>query len=253
VQAVLDHPDVRAVRRALLAKLAVAEGEMERCWGEMFCARASLAVADLADFVYWDCYRHLVGSELRSLPPDLALSRGRSVAFVGAGPLPLSAILLNVRSGLKVTCIDRNLEACRMAGALCRKLHLSGVDVVCAGGARYDYGQSPVVFIASLVPDKRKVMRRIRETGPQALVALRSTEGLSTLPYDPVDEAELKAMGCRPFGRTSPGPYAINTTLLYEAAPALRGAACRRRAAALPVLFYGAPRWFPAVGRISEA
>jgi nicotianamine synthase-like protein len=220
VKDVVDDPGVRAIRGELIGKLAAAEGEMERCWGEMLCARASLAPTDLADFIYWDCYRDLVAAELGKLPADLGLGKGQSIAFVGAGPLPLSAIILHAGTGLRVTCIDCDPRACRIACELCRKAGLPGIDIACAGGAAYDYAGHPVVFIASLVPDKGKVMRCIRERCPRAVVGLRSAEGLCSLLYDQVDEMELEAMGCGFLGRTGYNPQVINTTLFYEAVPA---------------------------------
>jgi Nicotianamine synthase protein len=231
---VLDHPGVRAVRGELIARLAVAEGEMERCWAETFCARASLAPADLADFTYWDCYLNLVAAELGALPADLGLGKGESIAFVGAGPLPLSAILVHLATDARVTCIDRDPRACRLACELCRKAGLTGIEIACASGAGYDYAPHPVVFIASLVPDKAGVMRCIRERCPQAVVALRSAAGLCTLLYEPVDEAELAAMGCGFLRRTGYNPQVINTTLFYEAASALHRGALRPAPAASP-------------------
>ena len=77
---VLDHPGVRAVRGELIERLAIAEGEMERCWGETFRARARLTPGDLADFTYWDCYRNLVAAELAALPAGLDLGRGQPSA-----------------------------------------------------------------------------------------------------------------------------------------------------------------------------
>ncbi len=219
---VLEEPRVRAIRGDLIRRLAVAEGEMEQCWGETFCARDSLAPTDFRDFIYWDCYRHLVGAELGILPPDLGLEKGQSIAFVGAGPLPLSAIIMHLSTGRKVTCIDRDPRACSLACELCRKGGLTGIAVTCADGADYDYANSPIVFIASLVPEKAKVMRCIRERCPRACVALRSAEGLCSLLYDPVDETELVAMGCGFLGRTGYNPQIINTTLFYEAAPTAR-------------------------------
>jgi hypothetical protein len=227
VRDVLDDPGVSAVRSELIGRLAVAEGEMERCWGELFYTRGSLTPADFRDFIYWDCYRHLVGAELGNLPPDLEVGKGQSIAFVGAGPLPLSAIIMHLSTGTKVTCIDRDPRACRLACELCRKAGLIGIDVACADGADYDFADSPVVFVASLVPEKAKVMQCIRERRPRACVALRSAEGLRTLLYDPVDETELAAMGCGFLGRTGYSPQAINTTLFYEAAPATHRAAQR--------------------------
>jgi hypothetical protein len=207
---------------------------MERCWGETFCARASLAPADLADFTYWDCYRNLVAAELGALPAGLDLGKGESIAFVGAGPLPLSAILMHLSAGARVTCIDRDPRACGLACELCRKAGLTGVEIACAPGASYDYAPHPVVFVASLVPDKAEVMRCIRERCPHAVVALRSADGLCTLLYDPVDETELAAMGCGFLRRTGYNPQVINTTLFYEAAPALHRGALRPAPAASP-------------------
>jgi hypothetical protein len=221
VKDVLNDPGVRAIRGELIERLAVAEGEMERFWGAMLCARASLAAADFADFTYWDCYRHLVGAELGNLPPGgFDLGKGQSIAFVGAGPLPLSAIIMHLSTGWKITCIDRDPQACSLACKLCRKAGLIGIDIACACGAGYDYTKHPVVFIASLVSEKAKVMQCVREKCPHAVVGLRSAEGLCSLLYEPVDEAELAEMGCGFLGRTVYNSQVINTTLFYEAVPA---------------------------------
>ena len=220
---VLADSRVSAVRGALVRRLALAEGAMERHWAKAFCRRVRLAPADLRQFTYWDCYRHLVRAELRSLVPRLKLGKGGSIAFVGAGPLPLSAIILQLSTGLRVTCIDVDPEACSLAGELCRKAGLAGLEVRCAAGVQHDYARHPVVVVASLVSEKTETMRRIRATRPSALVALRSVEGLCALLYDPVDEAELDAIGCGYLGRTGHNPRAINITLLYEPAPARPG------------------------------
>ena len=216
---VLADPRVGAVRDSLVQRLALAEAAMERHWARAFSQRLRLTAADFSRFTYWDCYRHLVQAELRSLGPYLKLDEAESIAFVGAGSLPLSAIMVHMRTGLKVTCIDVEAEACSLARALCSEAGLTGIEVRCASGADHDYPPHPVVIVASLVPDKVQVMRRIRATQPAAVVALRSAEGLCTLLYDPVDEAELDALGCGYLGRTGHNPRAINTTLLYEAAP----------------------------------
>ncbi len=215
--AVLADPGLQALRGGLLEKLAVAEGEMERHWGEMLCARAGLAAVDLTELVYWDCYRHLVAGELCCLPPLSDLAKGQRICFVGAGALPLSAILVHVRTGVEVTCIDVDPHACRIARELCDRLGLAGIAVRCAHGAEWDYERSRVVLVASLVSEKAEVVAQVRKVCPAALIALRSAEGLSTLLYDPVDEPALEAMGCTLLGRTGYNPRAINTTLFYDA------------------------------------
>jgi hypothetical protein len=217
---VLADPRIGRVRAALVRRLALAEGAMERHWARALCQRRNVTAADFEQFTYWDCYRHLVEAELGSLGPHLELAKAEGIAFVGAGPLPLSAILAHLGTGLKVTCLDVDAEACSLARTLARKAGLTGIEVRCANGARHDYALHPLVMIASLVPDKADAMRRIRATRPGAVVALRSAEGLCTLLYDAVDETELLALGCGYLGRTGYNPRAINTTLVYAAATA---------------------------------
>lgn len=216
---VLADPRVGAVRASLVQRLALAEAALERHWARAFSQRLRLTAADLSRFTYWDCYRHLVQAELRSLGPYLKLGEAESIAFVGAGPLPLSAIMVHIRTGLKVTCIDVEAEACSLARALCSEAGLAGIEVRCASGADHDYPPHPAVIVASLVPDKVQVMRRIRATQPAAVVALRSAEGLCTLLYDPVDEAELDALGCGYLGRTGHNPRAINNHAALRGGP----------------------------------
>jgi hypothetical protein len=239
-QRVLADPGVCAVRDALVGRLALAEGAMERYWAEAFCGRARLTVADLRTFAYWDCYHHLVQAELAGLEPHLGLDDGERIAFVGAGPLPLSAIIMRARTGLPVTCIDSDSEACDLARELCRKADLPGMEIECADGTHYDYGSHATVIIASLVPEKAQVMQRIGATRPGAVVALRSVEGLCTLLYDPVDEAEIEMLGCSYLGRTGHNPNTINTTLLYEAGSAEARVPRRPTNAAVPLDVTGA-------------
>lgn len=214
--AVLGDPRIGAVRPALLRKLAQAEGEMEKYWATLFCERPALAPDDLRDFIYWDCYERLVGNEIAQMPSGIA---NGSAAFVGAGALPLTVIILHLRTGMKVTCIDSDPQACALAAALCRKAGLSGIDVLCVDGRAHDYSAHTAVFIASLVPEKDAVISRIRQTRPGAVIGVRSAERLHTLLYDPVDEFNLRAAGCVEAGRTPHDTKSINTTLFYRLAP----------------------------------
>ncbi len=215
---VVDHPDVRPICAALRHGLALAESAMERWWAQRLAALGEVGIGDLARFPYWDCYRTLVAAELRHLRRGLKLGPGESVAVVGAGPLPLTAIFIHaLAGGLPVTCIDIDPEACRLARALIGKVSLAGLAVRCIDGAQHDYASHPVVLVASLVPGKVATVRRVQATRPRALVALRSAEGLCTLLYEPVDEAAVAALGCGLVARTGHNPRVINTTLFYDA------------------------------------
>jgi len=220
-KAVLSDPQVMACRRALLGGLAKAEGEMEKYWAEEFCLRRELTTDDFKDFIYWACYDRLVGGEVRQLPKGKNFAADDTIAFIGAGPLPLTAFILHLQTGKKVTCVDIDPEACRLAQALCEKAGLDGIDVVCSDGATYDYDRHPVVFVASLVPNKDDVIAKIKEAGRDTFIGLRSAERLHTLLYDPVDEASLRAAGCSYASQTGHDPKTINTTVFYNAPPVL--------------------------------
>jgi hypothetical protein len=153
---VLADPRVAAIRGALVQRLAQAEAAMERHWARAFRRRVSLTAADFREFTYWDCYRHLVKTELRSLRPHLNAAEAESIAFVGAGPLPPSAIILHRRTRLKVTCVDVAAEACSLARELCSKAGLKSIQVGCASGARHDYLLHSVVIVAASCRTRRR-------------------------------------------------------------------------------------------------
>jgi hypothetical protein len=229
--AVLAHPDVANVREEMVGKLAIAEGEMEKYWAAHFNARGKLDAEDFKDFIYWGCYDRLVNGEIRAMP-KAAFTKDAKIAFVGSGPLPLTALILHQKTGLKITCVDNDPAACALSRELLQKAGIGGIDVVCAAGAEFDYKDYPVVFIASLVPHKDKVVEKIRAAKTEAWIGLRSAERLHILLYDPVDEATLRAAGCTFSSRTRHDNKTINTTLFYKSDA--RDPALKQNAAAKP-------------------
>lgn len=219
-QQVLADPRVAQARPQLLEKLSQAEGEMEKFWAEHFLSKESLTYEDLKEFWYWDCYENLVGQEMDCLPPE-AVDSERGAVFVGAGALPLTAIILHVKSGMPVTCVDRDPDACAKAAALCSKLGLTGMHIVCADGEDVDYGQFSTVIVASLVPNpaKEAIMQSVSSNQTPAFLAVRTAERLHTLLYEPFEPGAKTMESYRPFSRTVHNPQTINTTLVYRSAP----------------------------------
>lgn len=218
---ILNDPRIKAIRPKMLEKLAIAEGEMEKYWADRFNARPQLDLKGLRDFWYWQNYEDLAGGEIKQMP-KLSLADGESIAFVGSGALPLTAIILHEKTGLPVTCVDNDPKACDDARKLVKKLGLEdNIRIVEADGRTHDYADNPVVFVASLVPQKEAVIDRIRETsGRTAHIAVRSAERLHTLLYEPVDEELLELSGCDYRARTPHDPKTINTTVFFTADPA---------------------------------
>jgi Nicotianamine synthase protein len=234
VAIILNNQQIRQIAPRLRQLLAHAEYEMEH-----FCALAMVSgktdveegFSSYRNFIYRDNYDALVAAELDAVerhthgwPTGAGCG---SVAFVGAGPLPISAIMFHQRTGLQVTCIDSDSNACRLGRELVLYLAANETDhkdidkaihFVNAFGEEHDYGMHPIVLIASLVEMKTRVIMRIANTAHAATTTIiRSAEGLSTLLYNSEDcIAGQEKYNAYLAGKTRPSPEAINTSLVYR-------------------------------------
>lgn len=174
-----------------------AEGEtqMERAWARR------IAVADdpdraLADFPYAENYRRLVRLEVDVLGRTVR-RRVAQVAFVGAGPLPLSALYLARMLGAPVDAVDRDPAATAEGRLVAAALGDSAtVSFVRADATDVDFRRYDVVVLAALVGGtpaaKRGVLAHLGATmAPGAVLLARSARAARTLLYPPVDAADL--------------------------------------------------------------
>lgn len=97
-----------------------------------------------------------------------------NIAFAGAGALPISAILLAEKGGMKVTCIDMDPEAACLAGLVLNRFckHLS-VNYVLANATEFDYSGFDMVYVSSMSEPKDLILKRIRDTAVMAPVITR--------------------------------------------------------------------------------
>ena len=237
VATILSAPVIQQVAPDLRRLLGRAEYEME-----CFCASAMIGdetgaegrFSSYGNFIYRGNYEALVAAELHAMKwhikaPPIKLEH-ESVAFVGAGPLPISAIMFHRRTGLQVTCIDSDERACILGRQLI--LYLAAkepgyvdldkqIHFVHKAGEDHDYVTHPIVFIASLVEKKDPIVMRIVKTSHTvATTVIRSAEGLSTLLYKPEDcVAGQEEYNIYLAGKTNPSPQAINTSLIYRFPP----------------------------------
>ena len=195
---VLSHETIRFIRPRLTNLLSRAEFEMEMYFSRRLAAKGRIRIPNLDEFWYRQNYRDLVRQEvntLRSLYRPLYNSR-KPMAFAGAGPLPLSAIDYYLQMGKPCVCIEINEEAAAAGTALIEALGLQDViHYVHAPADEMDYSAFEIVFVAALVSGKQTVLDRIKSTAPEAIVGIRSADGLKTLLYDPVDVKEIETSG----------------------------------------------------------
>ncbi len=237
---ILNDPRVLNMRQRLLDRLSHAEAEMERFWTECFLRHDNLSCADLEKFWYWENYDKLVDKEIEEIPiadtyQDYEAHRGsrlawthrrsaapsKGAAFVGSGSLPLSAIIFHLKTGMPVTCVDSDHDACRKAAKLLKKLGLSEkIKTLHADGTEVDYQRYSTVFIASLIPNEQKndIIARVRSVKNPCFIAVRSAERLHTLLYEPFNPDEGNAAKCRQISKTTHDTDVINTTyvMLHE-------------------------------------
>ena len=220
--AIVNDPEVTALRTSLLDRLSEAESALEQFWSQRFRNRKTLHVHDLSQFLYWRNYERLLDMELKALA---AIKRFKAqkhgeIVFVGGGPLPLSAIVLHMRTGKPVLCVDADAEASECAAKLLTKLNLCQVSAVHTDGVDFDYGGASAIFIASLTNRKMDVVKRIVETCKEPVVAVGTVDGVRALLYRPADVAALKAVGLSLAGQTKADAETINSTLFFNAAAA---------------------------------
>jgi Nicotianamine synthase protein len=198
--AVMGDAAIQALRPHLVELCARGEHELERMWACRVATSRVPAVA-LSRFPYLDNYHLLTGLEHRTLARATVRATTRPprrILFVGAGPLPLSALLLaRAHPGVPVDTIDHDPDAVALARTVTARFG--------AGRVRHhrreladcdDLGRYDLVVLAALVglaaDEKRDHLRHLHDAmAPGALLLARSAHGLKTLLYPVVDAGAL--------------------------------------------------------------
>jgi nicotianamine synthase len=172
---VLAHPEIERRRDTVRDLSARGETELEHAWAEHI-ATAPDARAALAAFPYLDNYHRLTALEVRLLTHTG--NAPTSVAVLGCGPLPLSALGYADALSCPVVGLDRDAApTVRFEQADAADVCLTGHDAVVLAAL---VGETPSAKAAIL----RRVAGAMR---PGALLLARSARGLRTLLYPPVD------------------------------------------------------------------
>jgi nicotianamine synthase len=216
--AVLADPDVRALHTELVELCARGEYELELAWARRVAASPMPPLA-LVRFPYLGNYRQLAQLEHEALTVQGGDHRPvRRALFVGAGPLPLSSLLLARRLGVTVDNLDRDAAAVDAARAVAGGLVAHDLAfrhdelAACDDLAPYD-----LVVLAALVgltaeQKRRHLAHLLRVMAPGALLLARSAHGLRTLLYPAIELADLA--GWDLLAVTHPTGPVINSVIL---------------------------------------
>ncbi|MEN0062897.1 MAG: nicotianamine synthase family protein [Myxococcota bacterium] len=192
-----------------------AEAALERAYAPTLAVEHSPSATPLArlcdalgPFPYLENYQRLVEAESRLL-------RGvRHVWFGGAGPAPLTGLLLHATLGVRVTLVDVDAEAVEVSQALVTRLERMGALIPGFVQTRHadlrdgiDTDDVDALLIASLVDEEAKVQvaQHVATKARRPRLLFRSARGLcSAFAYRPTPRARIEAAGWRFVGHLAP-------------------------------------------------
>ena len=221
---VLRDPAAAPLIASLRAVSSRGESELERAWARSVIS-ADNPWAELRHFPYLGNYQRLVRFELAGLAA-VGAEPPRSTVVLGAGPLPLTGLVLARDHGVRVTNVDHDAEACELGSDLVRALGLEAkVDTVCddARGAADlpAVALSDTVLLAALAGSdgaaKRDITRPLAHAmRPEAHLLTRSAHRLRTALYPEVSPDDLE--GFTTLVEMHPCDDVVNSVLIARPA-----------------------------------
>ncbi len=216
-----DLPDqlTPAELAALQELCSAGEYQLESHWAQRIAANPDV----LPEFPYLANYQELAAGECAALNSAPV----RELVFIGAGPLPLSAIqIAKLLPAARITCLDSSLQAITQATHVLQALHIPADRITVQHCAAQDgnYSSADVVFLAALVGSntaaKIALLDQIGLTLPaRGKIAVRSVPGDGRrLLYPRFDLAALNltAPHWRLVGQWNPPPTVINNLLIFQ-------------------------------------
>lgn len=186
--ALIQDPGIAALTPSFRALASEGESLLEKHWATI-CGASEDAWKVLEDFPYYKQYKELAQYEYESMKAS-GVDVSRKIAYIGSGPLPLTAILWAKEYGMHIDAFDCDAQACSVSSALIHTLGLSE-QVLVQHANVYDltiFSEYTAVCVAALVGDteeeKVSVVRHIVSCGtPGTSICVRSVEGLGALVY----------------------------------------------------------------------
>ena len=201
------HPQAQPRAIELREIASAAERALELHYAPRL-AQDPASSSPLAPFPYLGNYERLIETELP------LLAGAQHILVAGAGPAPLTGLLLHRKTGARITLVDADPIAVRLAASLVDRLEDQGflrpemVGTVCANIADHCVASEvDTVLVASLVDDAAKVAvaKRLAVTHARVRLLLRSAHGLcGQLAYAPTPRHAVEGAGMQFLGQVVP-------------------------------------------------
>jgi hypothetical protein len=129
---------------------------------------------------------------------DVKLAQVKSedrVAFIGSGPFPITAILLNELTGCEVHCYEKSRERVELSRKIISYLGLdSKICIFNVAGEELQNNGYSVVLVAISAHPKRAIIERIQKCCDKNVrIVCRTADGLRNVFYSPIKDDSLLA------------------------------------------------------------
>jgi nicotianamine synthase len=226
VAPVLADARIRRLRPDLLRLCSQGESLLEQTWAHHVLEAAD-PWAELGRFPYLENYQQLSRLEVHTLAGAGHVPRpGGRVCFLGAGAMPVSALLMHRDLGADVVAVDIEPQAADLARQLLNRLapgpglRVARADATSAEDMAQLLAGCDTVVVAAMVghtrDEKRAVLRAVgRALAPGAYLVVRSAHGLRSLLYGVVEPRDVtEAAGCVPQVLVHPLGDVVNSVLI---------------------------------------
>ncbi len=134
------------------------------------------------EYLLYKRFQSLISKELKLLEGN----DFQNLLFIGSGPFPITAILLNKISGKPIDCLERDEESAKVSRKILQNLGLADqINVYLGDGGRYDLSKYDVILNALLAKPKWGIMNNIKKVcASKTRVLCRTSYGLRQLLYE---------------------------------------------------------------------
>jgi hypothetical protein len=166
----------------------------------------------------WNANHHYEAT----LQPEIQLTlaaladspNGRSV-LIGAGPLPVTSVLMSRHlDPRRCVAIDRDPVCAAIGESVLRAVELP-VAYHVAAGQSFEFRQDDVPLLAVMVADRVDVLRSLHQQGVKNVI-VRNVAGVARLCYSGTALADLESTGYRVAGVLSESDKVLRTALHLE-------------------------------------
>jgi hypothetical protein len=146
------------------------------------------------------------------------------IIVVGGGALPQTQVALARELRCNVFSVERDHESAEVCRHILQRIGLEHLKVFNVDGAEFDYTESYLVVVATLVEKKELVARQVANTNSEAVFAPRIPLRLHEMWREKIDERYLASCGWTLIDRFEPNESTVATLTLSRDKTYVRGA-----------------------------